>query len=151
MKFDLGYIAPDGSKQTPVVLHRAIFGSLDRTIAFYLEETKGYLPAWLAPVQVQVIPVNSEYHLEYAEEVYNNLKKAGFRVSLDSRNEKLGYKLREAVIKKTPYMLILGQKEVDAKTISYRRADSEETITISYDEFVDLLNKDIAEKRRIEK
>jgi len=151
MKFDLGYIAPDGSKQTPVVLHRAIFGSLDRTIAFYLEETKGYLPAWLAPIQVQVIPVNSEYHLEYAEEVYNNLKKAGFRVSLDSRNEKLGYKLREAVIKKTPYMLILGQKEVDAKTISYRRADSEETITVSYDEFVSLLNKDIAEKRRIEK
>jgi len=151
MKFDLSYIAPDGSKQTPVVLHRAIFGSLDRTIAFYLEETKGYLPAWLAPVQVQIIPVNSEYHLEYAEEVYNNLKKAGFRVSLDSRNEKLGYKLREAVIKKTPYMLILGQKEVDAKTISYRRADSEETFTVSYDEFVELLNKDIAEKRRIEK
>jgi len=151
MKFDLGYIAPDGSKQTPVVLHRAIFGSLDRTIAFYLEETKGYLPAWLAPVQVQVIPVNSEYHLEYATEVYNNLKKAGFRVSLDSRNEKLGYKLREAVIKKTPYMLILGQKEVDSKTISYRRADSEETITVSYEEFVDLLNKDIEEKKRIEK
>ncbi len=151
MKFDLSYIAPDGSKQTPVVLHRAIFGSLDRTIAFYLEETKGYLPAWLAPVQVQIIPVNSEYHLDYAEEVYKNLKAVGFRVSLDSRNEKLGYKLREAVIKKTPYMLILGQKEVDAKTISYRRADSEETITVSYDEFVNLLNKDIEEKRRIDK
>ena len=151
MKFDLSYIAPDGSKQTPVVLHRAIFGSLDRTIAFYLEETKGYLPAWLAPVQVQIIPVNSEYHLEYAEEVYKNLKDAGFRVSLDSRNEKLGYKLREAVIKKTPYMLILGQKEVDSKSISYRRADSEETINVSYDEFVKLLNKDIEEKRRIDK
>jgi threonyl-tRNA synthetase len=79
------------------------------------------------------------------------LKAVGFRVSLDSRNEKLGYKLREAVIKKTPYMLILGQKEVDAKTISYRRADSEETITVSYDEFVNLLNKDIEEKRRIDK
>ena len=151
MKFDLSYIAPDGSKQTPVVLHRAIFGSLDRTIAFYLEETKGYLPAWLAPVQVQVIPVNSEYHLDYANEVYNNLKKAGYRVSLDSRNEKLGYKLREAVIKKTPYMLILGQKEVDNKTISYRLAGSEETVTVSYDEFVKQLQKDIDEKRRLDK
>ena len=151
MKFDLSYIAPDGSKQTPVVLHRAIFGSLDRTIAFYLEETKGYLPAWLAPVQVQIIPVNSEYHLEYAEEVYNKLKAAGYRVSLDSRNEKLGYKLREAVIKKTPYMLILGQKEVDAKTISYRLAGSEETVTVSYDEFVKQLQKDIDEKRRLDK
>ena len=151
MRFDLGYIDSEGNKKTPVVLHRAVFGSIDRFFAYYLEETKGYLPAWLAPVQVQVISVNSQYHNEYAEEVYNKLKEAGFRVELDHRNEKLGYKLRESVIKKIPYMLILGQKEVDAKTISYRRAGSEETVTISLNEFIDLLNNDIKNKTRYDK
>jgi len=151
MRFDLGYIDSEGNKKTPVVLHRAVFGSIDRFFAYYLEETKGYLPAWLAPVQVQVISVNSQYHNEYAEEVYNKLKEVGFRVELDNRNEKLGYKLRESVIKKIPYMLILGQKEVDAKTISYRRAGSDETVTINLEEFIDLLNEDIKNKTRYDK
>ena len=151
MRFDLGYIDSEGNKKTPVVLHRAVFGSIDRFFAYYLEETKGYLPAWLAPVQVQVISVNSQYHNEYAEEVYNKLKEVGFRVELDNRNEKLGYKLRESVIKKIPYMLILGQKEVDSKTISYRRAGSEETVTINLEEFIYLLNEDIKNKTRYDK
>ena len=151
MRFDLGYIDSDGSKKTPVVLHRAIFGSIDRFIAYYLEETKGYLPTWLAPVQVQVVPVNIQYHEAYSNEIYKALKEAGFRVELDARNEKLGYKLRESVIRKIPYMLILGQKEVDDKTVSYRRAGSEETITVSLDEFIKLMNDDIATKRRYDK
>jgi len=149
-KFDLTYVDYDGTKKTPVVIHRAILGSIDRFIAFYLEETKGYLPAWLAPLQIQILPVNSEYHLEYANEINNKLKE-NYRVSLDSRNEKLGYKLREAVIKKTPYMLILGQKEVDNKMISYRRADSEETKTVTYDEFISILEDDIQNKKLINK
>ena len=151
MRFDLGYIASDGSKKTPVVLHRAIFGSIDRFIAYYLEETKGYLPTWLAPVQMQVVPVNIQYHEEYAKEIYEALKQEGFRVELDARNEKLGYKLRESVIKKIPYMLILGQKEVDNKTVSYRRSGSEETTTVSLEEFINLIREDIKTKKRYDK
>ena len=151
MRFDLGYIDNEGNKQTPVVLHRAIFGSIDRFMAYYLEETKGYLPVWLAPKQVEVVPVNIQYHEEYSKEVFEALKKAGFRVSLDARNEKLGYKLRESVIKKVPYMLILGQREVDEKLVSYRRAGSEETTTVSLEEFIELLNNDIQNKVRYDK
>ena len=151
MRFDLGYIDNEGNKQTPVVLHRAIFGSLDRFMAYYLEETKGYLPVWLAPKQVEVVPVNIQYHEEYSKEVFEALKKAGFRVSLDARNEKLGYKLRESVIKKVPYMLILGQREVDEKLVSYRRAGSEETTTVTINEFIELLNNDIKNKVRYDK
>ena len=151
MRFDLGYIDNEGNKQTPVVLHRAIFGSIDRFMAYYLEETKGYLPVWLAPKQVEVVPVNIQYHEEYSKEIYEVLKKAGFRVSLDARNEKLGYKLRESVIKKVPYMLILGQREVDEKLVSYRRAGSEETTTVTIEEFIELLNNDIQNKVRYDK
>lgn len=151
MRFDLGYIDSDGNKKTPVVLHRAVFGSIDRFMAYYLEETKGYLPVWLAPKQIEVVPVNIQYHEEYAREVYEKLVEAGFRVGLDDRNEKLGYKLRESVIKKIPYMLILGQNEVDNKTISYRRAGSEETTTVSMEEFIELINSDVKNKTRYDK
>ena len=119
-KFELSYVDSDGSKKTPVVLHRAIFGTFDRFTAFILEETKGVLPLWIAPTQINVIPVNNKYHLTYAEEIYNELKEIGFRVELDDRDEKLGYKMRESVMKKIPYSIILGQKEVDNKNISYR-------------------------------
>ena len=151
MKFDLKYVDQDGNKKTPVVLHRAVFGSIDRTIAYYLEETRGYLPPWLAPVQVKVIPVNEKYHLDYAKEVYEELKELGFRVELDDRNEKLSYKTREAIVKKIPYLVILGQKEVDDNSISYRRSGSEETVTLSRKDFVKLLNKDIENKTRYDK
>ena len=147
MKFNLSYIDKDGSKKTPVVLHRAVFGSLDRTIAYYLEETKGVLPLFLSPVQVKVLPVNNTYHLEYSKEVYEALKDADIRVELDDREEKLGYRMREAVMKKTPYQLILGQKEVDDKTISYRKYGSEETTTVSLDEFISMLKEDIKNKK----
>lgn len=139
-RFDLSYIDKDGSKQIPVVLHRAIFGTFDRFTAFILEETKGALPVWLAPTQINVIPVNNQYHLSYAEEIYNELKDNGFRVELDDREEKLGYKMRESVMKKIPYSIILGQKEVDNKNISYRVHGSEETITVSKQEFIKLVN-----------
>ncbi len=145
-KFDLKYIDKDGVKKTPVVLHRAILGSLDRFMAYILEETKGALPTWLAPVQINVIPVNNEYHLEYSKDIYNKLNELGYRVELDDREEKLGYKMRESVIRKIPYSIILGQKEVDNKTISYRKCGSEETITVSFEEFIVLINKVINNK-----
>jgi len=145
-KFDLTYIDTDGSKKRPVVLHRAILGTLDRFTAFLLEETKGVLPLWLAPVQLNVIPVNNEYHLKYAKEIYELLKNNDFRVHIDERDEKLGYKVRESVMKKIPYSIIIGQKEVDNKNISYRKYGTEETITVSIDEFIKLINDKIDSK-----
>ena len=145
-KFDLSYVDKDGQKKTPVVIHRAVFGSIDRFIAYYLEETKGNLPLWLAPVQINVIPVNNNYHLEYAKEIVDILKEQGFRVVLDDRDEKLGYKMREAQIKKYPYNLILGQKEVDSNSVSYRLHGSDETITIEREKFIEKLNKEIETK-----
>ena len=146
-KFNLEYVDKDGSKKTPVVIHRAILGSIDRFIAFYLEETKGALPLWMSPTQVNIIPVNNEYHLEYAKEVFNELNDLDIRVSLDDRDEKLGYKMRESVMKKNPITLILGQKEDDDKTISFRRYGSSDTETVTKDEFVKLVKKEIAEKK----
>ena len=147
MKFDLTYVDKDGSKKTPVVLHRAILGSIDRAIAFYLEETKGNLPLWLAPVQFNVIPVNNEYHLSYAKEVYDKLSKLDYRVKLDDRDEKVSYKMRESQVKKIPITIILGQKETDDKTISFRRHGEQETTTLSYDEFIKLMDEEIKEKK----
>lgn len=152
MKFGLTYIDSDGSKKTPVVLHRAVFGSLDRTIAYYLEETKGILPTWLAPVQVQVMPVNSEYQGEYAKEVYNLLKDNNIRVELDDRNEKLGYRLRESQIRKIPYTLIIGDQEKESKSISFRLYSEKETTTVSQKEFINLIRDEIdSHKLRKEK
>lgn len=145
-RFDLTYIDEHGEKQRPVVLHRAILGTFDRFTAFLLEETKGNLPTWLAPVQINIIPVNNEYHLEYAKEIESILKKNNFRVTLDDRDEKLSYKMRESQTKKIPYTIILGDKERDNKTISYRKFGSMDTTNLSQDEFIDMINKVIIEK-----
>ena len=145
-KFDLKYVDKDGEKKTPVVLHRAILGSLDRFMAYILEETKGALPTWLAPTQVKVIPVNPELHSEYGKEITNLLKKNDIRVELDDRNEKLGYRLREAQTEKVPYTLILGDQEKENSTISYRLFGQKDTTTVSKEEFVKLLNEEISTK-----
>ena len=146
-KFDLSYIDKDGSKKTPVVLHRAVFGSIDRFIAYYLEETRGNLPLFLSPVQVKILPVNNEYHLDYAKEILNKLIDEDIRVELDDREEKVGYRMREAVMQKVPIVLVLGQKEVDEKLISYRRRGSQDTTTVTYEEFIDLLKNEIKEHK----
>jgi len=138
-KFDLTYIDKDGSKKTPVVLHRAVFGSLDRTIAYYLEETRGNLPLFLSPVQIEVIPVNNDYHLEYANNIINTLKGNNFRVELDSRDEKMGYKIREAQTRKIPYTLVLGNTERDNNTVTYRKYGEEKTTTVSSEEFITMI------------
>ena len=146
-RFELSYIDKDGTKQIPVVLHRAIFGSFDRFTAFILEETKGILPLWLSPVQVNIIPVNNEYHLEYASKVKDILEQNNLRVELDSREEKLSYKMRESQTKKIPYTLILGDKEKDTNTISYRVHGSNETITMDTQEFIDKLINQIKDHK----
>lgn len=146
-RFDLSYVDNKGEKQVPVVLHRAIFGTFDRFTAFLIEETKGAFPTWLAPVQVSVIPVNNNYHLEYASEVYNLLKENGIRAELDDREEKLGYKMRESQTKKIPITLILGDKEKEENLISYRRHGSKETYSVEKNMFVELLLNEIKDKR----
>ena len=146
-RFELNFINENGEKETPVVIHRAILGSIDRFIAMLLEETKGVLPLWLAPVQINVIPVNNEYHLSYAKDNYDLLKKNNFRVTLDDRNEKLSYKMRESQIKKIPVTLILGQKEVDDKTVSYRLFGNADTTTLETLDFISMLNDKISNKK----
>ena len=143
MKFDLNYIDKDGNKKTPVVIHRAILGSIDRFIAFYLEETKGSLPLWLSPVQVNIIPVNNNYHLEYSNKIKKELEKHNIRVNLDERDEKLSYKMRESQTKKIPYTLIIGDNEKENNTISYRLHASKDTTTLSKKEFINKLIDEI--------
>jgi threonyl-tRNA synthetase len=145
-RFDLSYIDNKGEKQVPVVLHRAIFGTFDRFTAFLMEETKGAFPTWLAPTQMDIIPVNNEYHLEYSKEVEELLRENNFRVELDSRDEKLGYRMRESQTRKIPYTLILGDKERDNKEISYRKFGSQETTTLSQDEFISMMKEVIDNK-----
>lgn len=147
MKFDLSYIDKDGSKKTPVVLHRAVFGTIDRFIAYYLEETKGNLPAWLSPVQINIIPVNNEYHLEYANKIKEMLLEEEYRVELDDRDEKLSYKMRESQTRKIPYTLIIGDKERDNDEISYRKFGEVNTTTVSTSEFLEMF-KDIIKNRK---
>ena len=142
-RFDLSYIDNKGEKKTPVVLHRAIFGTFDRFTAFLIEETKGAFPTWLAPVQVNIIPVNNNYHLTYANEIYKMLKDASVRVELDDRDEKLSYKMRGSQTKKIPITLILGDKERDDNLVSYRRHGSLKTYSVPKDTFKDLLLNEI--------
>lgn len=147
-RFDLSYIDKDGSKKTPVVIHRAIFGTFDRFTAFLMEETKGAFPLWLCPTEVNIIPVNNDYHLEYAKEVYKDLDDMNIRVNLDDRNEKLSYKMRESQTKKKPITLILGDKEVESSTISYRKFGSTETYTLPKSEFYKLVKETIDERKQ---
>ena len=144
-KFDLKYVDSDGIKKTPVVLHRAILGSLDRFMAYLLEETKGVLPLWLSPTQISILPVNNEYHLSYAKEVFNELNEL-YRVELNSKDEKLSYRMREAQTSKIPYTLILGDNEKENNLISFRVLGSRDTTTVSKEEFIKLINDKIKNK-----
>jgi len=147
-RFDLTYIAPDGSKKRPVMLHRVIYGSIERFIGILIEHYAGAFPLWLAPTQVNIIPVNNEYHLDYAKEIFNKLESLNIRVKLDDRNEKLSYKMRESQSKKTPLTLIIGDKELENKSISYRKIGSQETSNLALDEFVKLIIDCINNKKK---
>ena len=147
-RFELTYVDSDGEKKTPVVLHRAIFGTFDRFTAFLIEETKGAFPLWLSPLQVNIIPVNNELHLEFAKEIKTLLEQNNIRTKLDDREEKLSYKIRESQTKKIPVTLILGDKELETKTISYRVFGSQDTINLNTNEFIDKINNAIKEKKK---
>ena len=147
-KFDLKYVDSDNKDQTPVVLHRAILGSLDRFMAYMIEETKGKFPVWLAPLQVKVLPV-SEKTLDYARTVNQALEDANIRTQLDERNEKIGYKIREArQVDRAPYMLILGAKEAEEGTISVRNRDTDETTVMKLEDFIAKVKNEIATRAR---
>ncbi|KGR91417.1 threonyl-tRNA synthase [Ureibacillus massiliensis 4400831 = CIP 108448 = CCUG 49529] len=141
-RFDLTYIGEDGKHHRPVVIHRGVVSTMERFVAFLIEEYKGAFPTWLAPVQVEVIPVSNEVHYEYAKQIVEGLQAAGVRVEMDDREEKLGYKIREAQMKKIPYMLVLGDKEMESNSVNVRRYGSQDSETISFEEFVNNITKE---------
>ena len=146
-RFELEYIGEDGKAHRPVVIHRAILGSSDRFISFLLEETKGMLPLWVAPVQVKILPITDNQH-EYAFDLKEKLIEKGIRVEVDDRNEKTGYKIREAQLQKIPYMLVVGEKEASSNTVAVRSREDGDIGTESIDEFIAKLEKEIEEKKR---
>ncbi|WKU24255.1 threonine--tRNA ligase [Priestia megaterium] len=135
-RFDLTYVGEDGKQHRPVVIHRGVVSTMERFVAFLIEEYKGAFPTWLAPVQVQVIPVSPTVHLEYAKEVQEQLQFAGIRVELDSRDEKIGYKIREAQMQKIPYMLVVGDKEVEDKAVNVRKYGEQNSETVDFQAFL---------------
>ena len=145
-QFELTYINENGEKETPVVIHRAILGTFERFVAFILEEFKGAMPLWLAPTQVAIVPVHHEKHLDYALYIEEKLRGLNMRVKLDSRNEKLGYRIREAQTNKIPVQLVLGDKEVENQTVNVRRFGKKEQETITVEELLMKLQKEIEDK-----
>ena len=146
LNFGLEYIAEDGSRQRPIMIHRVCFGSIERFIGILTEHFAGKFPTWLAPTQVKVLPV-SDKSMDYAKEVYEALREKMIRCELDTRNEKIGYKIREArQVDRVPYMLIIGAKEVETNTVSVRDRDTDETVTMTLDEFLGKLCKQIEER-----
>ncbi|TRZ37331.1 threonine--tRNA ligase [Niallia circulans] len=135
-RFDLTYVGEDGKQHRPVVIHRGVVSTMERFIAFLIEEYKGAFPTWLAPVQVQVIPVSPSVHFDYAKKVQEQLQNQGFRVELDERDEKIGYKIREAQMQKIPYMLVVGDKEVEENAVNVRKYGEQKSETIPFDAFL---------------
>ncbi|MFQ3725990.1 threonine--tRNA ligase [Staphylococcus equorum] len=135
-KFDLTYIGNDGEQHRPVVIHRGVVSTMERFVAFLTEETKGAFPAWLAPKQVEIIPVNVDLHYDYARHIQDELKSQGVRVEIDDRNEKMGYKIREAQMQKIPYQLVVGDKEVENNEVNVRKYGSQDQETLEKEEFI---------------
>ncbi|HFK1752520.1 TPA: threonine--tRNA ligase [Bacillus cereus] len=138
-RFELSYVGEDGKQHRPVVIHRGVVSTMERFVAFLIEEYKGAFPTWLAPVQVQVIPVSPQVHLDYAKKVQDELRRAGIRVELDTREEKIGYKIREAQMQKIPYMLVVGDNEVTENGVNVRKYGEQKSETIALDAFVDMI------------
>ncbi|QHZ48005.1 threonine--tRNA ligase [Bacillus sp. NSP9.1] len=144
-KFDLTYVGEDGKPHRPVVIHRGVVSTMERFVAFLIEEHKGALPTWLAPVQFQVIPVSPSAHLDYAKKVQERLQREGLRVEVDSRDEKIGYKIREAQMQKIPYMLVVGDQEVENEAVNVRKYGEQKSETVSLEDFV---KKAVAEAKK---
>ncbi|MCC3672280.1 threonine--tRNA ligase [Staphylococcus epidermidis] len=135
-RFDLTYIGQDGEQHRPVVIHRGVVSTMERFVAFLTEETKGAFPTWLAPMQVEIIPVNVDLHYDYARLLQDELKSQGVRVEIDDRNEKMGYKIREAQMKKIPYQIVVGDQEVENQEVNVRKYGSEKQESVEKDEFI---------------
>ncbi|MBR2551493.1 MAG: threonine--tRNA ligase [Erysipelotrichaceae bacterium] len=148
-RFELNYIDSNGEKVVPVVLHRAIFGTFDRFTAFLIEETKGNFPLWLSPEQIVVIPVHQEAHLEYAEKVADLFRQAGFRIHVDSRNEKLGFRIREAQTSHIPVQIVVGEGEIAANSVNIRRYGQKESLSLPLEEALASLKKEVEEKKYV--
>ncbi|MBU9714168.1 threonine--tRNA ligase [Evansella tamaricis] len=144
-RFELTYVGEDGKEHRPVVIHRGVVSTMERFVAFLIEEYKGAFPTWLAPVQVQVIPV-SEVHMDYVRKVEDQLKRSGVRVQVDVRDEKLGYKIREAQIQKIPYLLVIGDKEIESNGVNVRRYGQKETEEVGLNEFIDRVKSEITNR-----
>ena len=141
-RFDLHYIGEDGEKHRPVMLHRVIFGSIERFIGILIEHFAGAFPTWLSPVQVKILPI-ADSHLEYANRVKEQLLEEGIRVEIDERNEKIGYKIREAQLQKIPYMLVIGDKEVEANKVGVRSRKDGDQGAVSITDFIGKIKKEI--------
>ncbi len=146
-RFDLTYVDSDGSKKRPVMLHRVIYGSIERFIGILIEHYAGAFPLWLAPVGINIIPVNLEHHLDYANELKKVFDENNIRCEVDDRNEKLGYKMRDSQMRKIPYTLVIGDNEKNSKTVNYRLYGKDETKEIKIDEFISMIQKQIKEKK----
>ena len=147
-RFELFYINKDGEKEQPIMIHRACLGSIERFTGMIIENYAGAFPCWLAPVQVNILPVNNEFHLDYALKVKEEMLKQSFRVELDDSNEKLGYRLRNSQVRKIPYTIVIGDHERDDKTVTYRKYGQKDQITVSLEEFNKLLKEEIETKAR---
>ncbi|MFJ7678749.1 threonine--tRNA ligase [Peribacillus sp. NPDC097264] len=143
-RFDLNYVGEDGKHHRPVVIHRGVVSTMERFVAYLIEEYKGAFPTWLSPIQAQVIPVSPEVHLEYAKEIQDKLKAAGIRVNLDTRDEKIGYKIREAQMQKIPYMLVVGDNEVNEGSVNVRKYGEQKSETVSFEDFVSAIKAEVS-------
>ncbi|AZB43884.1 threonine--tRNA ligase [Bacillus sp. FJAT-42376] len=142
-RFDLNYVGEDGKQHRPVVIHRGVVSTMERFVAFLIEEYKGAFPTWLAPVQVQILPVSPTVHLDYAKKVQEQLQALGLRTELDTRDEKMGYKIREAQIQKIPYMLVLGDNEAAEEAVNVRKYGEQKSETIPYAQFAEMISKEV--------
>nr|WP_245631251.1 threonine--tRNA ligase [Globicatella sanguinis] len=148
-RFDLTYVGEDGQNtHRPVVIHRGVVSTMERFVAYLIEEYKGAFPTWLAPVQAVLLPVNLDAHGDRVEEIYEALRNQGFRVEMDLRNEKLGYKIREAQTSKVPYQIVIGDQEVSDGTVNVRPYGSQKSETLSFEDFVARLTKEVENKSR---
>lgn len=145
-RFECTYVDADGSRKTPLMLHRVVYGSIERFIGILIEHFGGHFPLWLAPRQIVIIPVHQEKHLEYANKVASALEEMGMRVNVDDRNEKLGYRIREAQMKKIPYQIVVGDHDIENGTVNVRKSGSKDAITMPLGEALAKFKKEVDDK-----
>ena len=146
-RFDCTYVDKDGEKKRPIMLHRACLGSIERFIGVIIEHFAGAFPTWLSPVQINLLPVNNEYHLEYTQKLYEQFRELGFRVEIDDSNEKLGYRLRNSQVRKIPYTIVIGDNEVNSHTLTYRRFGEKDQINAEVKDFVKMVQEEIETRK----